>query len=222
MLQPIIAFLRKLQDLLDLGRIVDFLGPLALRLFLAPVMIGAGLHKVHDFDAMVSWFGNTEWGLGMPMPELMVILATAAELGGGILLLIGLAVRWVSIPLMITMIVAACSVHWEDGWFAIAPGNPDTSMAKVLEPIGFPGAKESLENSVEVGKRLEAAKSILKEHGNYQWLTDRGNFVILNNGIEFAVTYFIMLLSLFFTGAGRYFSLDYWIAEKFREADSYH
>lgn len=222
MLHSVFTILRNLQDLLDLSRIFDFLGPLAFRLFLSPIMIAAGLHKFHNFDDMVNWFGNPEWGLGMPVPELMVFLAIAAELGGGILLLLGLAVRWVSIPLMFTMIVAACSVHWDDGWFAIAPGNPDTSMAKVLEPIGFPGAKESLENSIEVGKRVEAAKSILKEHGNYQWLTERGNFVILNNGIEFAATYFIMLLSLFFTGAGRYLSFDYWIAEKYREDDSYH
>ncbi len=221
MVQKILNLFRHLQDLLDLTKAVDFLGPLALRLFLAPVFIAAGLHKCLNFDDMVSWFGNPEWGLGLPMPEVMVFLATAAELAGGFALLFGFAVRWVSLPLMMTMVVAATTVHWQHGWFAIAPGNPDTSMAKVLEPIGFPGAKESLENSVEVGKRLAAAKDLLKEHGNYDWLTGRGGFVILNNGIEFAATYFIMLLSLFFTGAGSYLSLDYWIAKKFREPDSY-
>ena len=155
------------------------------------------------------------------MPELMVYLSTAAELGGGFALLFGFAVRWVSIPLMITMLVAAVTVHWDNGWFAIAPGDPNYNMAKVLEPIGFPGAKESLENSLQVGERVSAAKGILKEHGNYNWLTASGNFVVLNDGIEFAATYFIMLLSLLFTGAGSYFSLDYWIAKHFREADSY-
>jgi len=43
----------------------------------------------------------------------------------------------------------------------------------------------------------------------------------LNNGIEFAATYFIMLLALFFTGAGRYASVDYWVRRKyFPERDS--
>jgi hypothetical protein len=37
----------------------------------------------------------------------------------------------------------------------------------------------------------------------------------LNNGIEFGVTYFIMLLSLFFTGAGKVVSADYWIDKYF-------
>lgn len=40
--------------------------------------------------------------------------------------------------------------------------------------------------------------------------------MVLNNGIEFAATYFIMLLALFFMGAGNYFSVDYWIARKWR------
>ena len=39
---------------------------------------------------------------------------------------------------------------------------------------------------------------------------------LLKNGIEFAATYFIMLLVLFFTGAGRYLSVDYWIDRRFR------
>jgi uncharacterized membrane protein YphA (DoxX/SURF4 family) len=41
--------------------------------------------------------------------------------------------------------------------------------------------------------------------------------VILNNGIEFSITYLIMLFSLFFTGAGRLFSIDYWVAKLFRD-----
>ena len=63
--------------------------------------------------------------------------------------------------------------------------------------------------------KKETAKEILKEHGNYDWLTENGSFVVLNNGIEFAATYFIMLLALFFIGGGRYVSVDYWIKEKF-------
>ena len=61
---------------------------------------------------------------------------------------------------------------------------------------------------------------ILQEHGNYDWLTGSGSLVISNNGIEWAATYLVMLLALFFTGAGRYFSLDYWIARRWRNADS--
>ena len=193
-------------------KVIDWLGPLALRLYLAPIFIGVGAHKFANWDDMVAWFGNPDWGLGLPMPALMVFLAASAELFGGLALLLGAATRLVVIPLMITMIVAATTAHWANGLFAIAPGDPNTSTAKVFAAVGIPAAQRSLENSVDVGERLAAAKSILRRHGNYSWLTEKGSFVVLNNGIEFAATYLIMLLCLLFTGAGRWVSADYWIA----------
>lgn len=213
---PAVRFANSIQSLLDKTKQLDFLGPVALRLYLAPIILAAGFHKMHEFENIVAWFGNEEWGLGLPMPWFMAFAATATEIIGGFSLLFGLALRWFAIPLMFTMFVAGATAHWDNGWFAIAPSNPDTSIAKVLDKVGFPGAKESLENSVEVGKRLDRAKDILRENGNYQWLSGKGGFVVLNNGIEFATTYFIMLLVLFFTGAGRYLSVDYWIHRKFR------
>ena len=90
------------------------------------------------------------------------------------------------------MLVAAFAVHWDNGWAAIA----DSS-------------------SQDVAARLGAAREILREHGNYSWLTEKGSFVILNNGIEFAVTYFVMLLSLLFTGGGRFTSADYFLSRLF-------
>ncbi len=194
---------------------LDGLAPLLLRLILAPVMIAAGWHKFHNFDDMVAWFGNADWGLGLPVPVVMVFLAAFSEFVGGIALLIGLAVRWFAVPLMVSMLVAVASVHWQHGWFAIAPGNPETSTATALAAVGIPAAKRSLENSVGVGERVSAAKTILREHGNYDWLSEKGTFVVLNNGIEFAATYFVMLLSLFFSGGGRFFSIDDWLRRIF-------
>jgi hypothetical protein len=72
------------------------------------------------------------------------------------------------------------------------------------------------DDAAAAGERLQRAKAILEEHGNYDWLTETGSFVISNSGIEFAATYFVMLLALFFIGGGRFFSADYWIEERFR------
>lgn len=202
---------------LDGSRQLDFIAPLLLRLFLAPVFISAGLNKLLAFDSTVEWFGNADWGLGLPLPWLMAFLAVATELLGGVFLLLGLATRYIAVPLMVTMLVAAFAVHWDNGWYAIAPSDPATSMSQPLAAIGVPGAEASLQNSEEVSKRLDAARGLLQEHGHYNWLTEIGPFVVLNNGIEFAATYFIMLLSLFFTGAGRYLSVDYWWARRFWE-----
>lgn len=189
----------RLQTLLDKTRTLDFLAPLALRLYLVPVMWMAGMSKLQHFDDTVAWFGNPDWGLGLPFPALMTALAIFAELGGAVCLLLGLFTRWMAIPLMITMAVAATTVHAEYGWQAIA----DPSA---------PFANERVEASAE---KLERARDILRTHGNYDWLTSSGKLVVLNNGIEFAVTYLIMLLNLFFTGAGRYVSLDYWLRRRF-------
>ncbi|AKH70789.1 DoxX protein [Spongiibacter sp. IMCC21906] len=191
------------------------LAPLLMRLYLAPVMIAAGMYKLQNLESTTAWFDT---GLGLPYPEVMALLASYSELIGGFLLLFGLAVRWASVPLMVAMLVAIFAVHWENGWFAIAPSQPATSAAKPVAALGIPAAKESLNNSVEVGRRLEMGRSLLKEHGHYDWLTEKGSFVILNNGIEFAATYFIMLLSLFFSGGGRWFSVDYCLDKRGRAA----
>jgi hypothetical protein len=80
---------------------------------------------------------------------------------------------------------------------------------KPLALIGIPAAQRSLENSVEVGERLQRARSLLREHGNYDWLTEHGGLVVLNNGIEFSAIYFIMLLALFFIGGGNDFGINF-------------
>jgi putative oxidoreductase len=63
--------------------------------------------------------------------------------------------------------------------------------------------------------KLVAAKGIMQENSNYEWITSSGKLVVLNNGIEFAITYFIMLLSLFFTGGVKFTSLDYFLVKRY-------
>ena len=191
--------LLQLQDLLNRTRSFDFLAPLALRLYLAPIFFMAGSSKYNSFEDTAAWFGNPEWGLGLPFPALMTFLATSTELLGSVMLLLGFGVRWVSLPLMFTMIIAIFSVHWVNGWQAVA----DTKFCLF-----------NCNDAIAAAEKLDAAKGLLKEHGNYEWLTEQGSFVILNNGVEFGVTYFIMLLTLFFVGSGKYVSIDYWIAKK--------
>ena len=195
-----IKCINKLQSILDCTRCFDFLAPLALRLYLAPIFWVAGTKKLDAFDSTVDWFGNSDYGLGLPFPYLMAGMATWVEILGAMALLIGFAVRWAAIPLMATMAVAAISVHLQNGWLAIAEGSGLFASERTAGAI----------------EKLNIAKDILHKHGNYDWLTENGSLVILNNGIEFASTYFIMLLALFFIGAGKYVSVDYWLAKKFR------
>lgn len=189
---------------------LDGLPPLLLRLYLFPVFWDAGTHKLNWATgeglgrlgvnpSVVEWFGNPDWGLGLPFPALLAALAAYTEFFGAILLLLGLGVRWISLPLMITMLVAMITVHWQNGWLAIASGD------------GFWAS----ERTMAAQEKLARARDLLQEHGNYDWLTEAGNFVVLNNGIEFAATYFLMLLMLLFSGGGRYVSVDYWLHQRF-------
>lgn len=188
------------QDILDKCREVDFLAPLLLRIYLAPIFIYAGMNKLANAENVAFWFAS----LGIPAPTVSVYLAGTTELVGGVFLLAGLATRWVAIPLMFTMVVAAVTAHWDNGWHVL----PERELT-----VPWEWRTDLIE---EASERKSAAVSILKEHGNYKWLTGAGPITILKNGIEFAATYFIMLLVLFFVGAGKYLSVDYWLVKKFR------
>ncbi len=196
------SLLRTLQHYLDTTKIFDFLAPLALRLYLAPVFWMAGLNKWVDIESTAAWFGNSDWGLGLPFPTLMAWSVASIELIGAVMLFVGFGVRWISIPLMITMIVAMLLVHWQHGWQAVA----DAKFCLF-----------NCDDAEAAAERLDAARNLLQQHGHYDWLTEQGSIVLLNNGIEFGATYFVMLLVLFFIGAGRFFSADYWVDQKLKK-----
>ena len=195
---------------------LDGVVSIILRLILAPVLIGAGWEKITGDN----WFSPEL----LPFPfnvipvELSWFLASWTEFIGGICLLLGLATRLWAIPLAVTMLVAAGSVHWDNGWPAISPSNPPA----VCIPDSSAHAESNVferyikcynvnERTIEASERLSRARSILREHGNYRYLNGSGSIVKLNNGIEFAMIYFAMIMALLMIGGGRYFSLDYYL-----------
>jgi uncharacterized membrane protein YphA (DoxX/SURF4 family) len=193
-----LEILNTLKKILNETRRVDFLAPLLLRLYLVPIFWMAGTKKWANFEGTVDWFGSSDYGLGLPFPLILAFLATWTEILGAIALLFGIGLRWISVPLMFTMVIAALSVHGEFGWQAITD----------------PGAPFASERVMEAADKLQYIKEVVRENADYDYLTSSGSLVMLNNGIEFAATYFIMLFSLFFTGAGRYLSVDYWLNRK--------
>lgn len=195
----IISLATKAQMYLDKINVTDFIAPLLLRLYLVPVFWMAGSMKLGSMESTIELFGNPDWGLGLPLPFLMAWAATLTEVVGAIFLFFGFATRWISIPLIITMIVAAVTVHLPNGWLAIAED----------------GGLFATERTMGAIQRLDRAKEILQENANYSWLTEKGSLVILNNGIEFAATYTIMLVALLYIGAGK-LSLDHLIAKRFQ------
>jgi uncharacterized membrane protein YphA (DoxX/SURF4 family) len=56
-------------------RYLDGLAPLAMRLYLVPVFWMAGTQKIAGMENAIEWFGNPDWGLGLPFPSLLAHLA---------------------------------------------------------------------------------------------------------------------------------------------------
>ncbi|WP_233280255.1 HvfX family Cu-binding RiPP maturation protein [Rheinheimera mangrovi] len=201
MIQQGILFYQKLVSQLQQ---LDFIPLLLLRLYLTPVMMQAGWTKLQNFDSTLSWFANPDWGLGLPAPALLLSLVILLELGGGLALLFGVFTRLTALGLSMTMLVAMLTVHAKNGWLAIADASSWLADGTIFRNDAVIAAPE----------KLAKANQILQQQPDYHWLVSSGKLVVLNNGIEFAATYFVMLVVLVVYGAGRWLSLDYWLGRK--------
>ncbi len=203
---------------------LDGVVSLGLRLILAPVLIGAGWEKLNGEN----WFAFSLDSFPFPFNVLPAgfswFLASWTEFLGGIFLLLGLGTRIWAIMLAVTMFAAAYSVHLPNGWAAITPSMP----AEICMPATQAHADSTAfqryincynvnERTIDAAMRLEEIKTILKENGDWKHLSGAGSIVKLNNGIEFAAMYFMMLLSLAVIGGGRLLSLDYFINRLLRK-----
>lgn len=95
-------------------QIKDIVPPLLFRLILAYGFYGPARMKLNDVHAIGDWFA----GMGIPAPYFQAYLTTGTECLGVILLILGLGIRIISIPLLIVMVVAIKTVHWENGFEA--------------------------------------------------------------------------------------------------------
>ena len=89
---------------------LTWLPPLAIRIVVGWVFLWTGWQKLNALPRMIENFRS--WGI--PAPEILTPLASGIEFAGGLLLLVGLGTRIVSIPMMIVMMVAIGAAKWED------------------------------------------------------------------------------------------------------------
>ena len=88
------------------------LARLILRLGLAAVLLYHGIPKLMNFTATVVGFE----GMGLPTPPLTASIALLAEVGGGLLVLLGVAVDIAGLLVIIDMVGAIYFVHWANGF----------------------------------------------------------------------------------------------------------
>lgn len=95
------------------GRLFEYLAPaldLFLRVFIANVFFKSGLTKIQNWDSTLYLFTD-EYQVPLLLPEIAAYLATGAELGLPVLLVLGLLGRFAALGLFILNGVAVISYY---------------------------------------------------------------------------------------------------------------
>ena len=98
-------------------------------LLLARLTLGV-LMAAHGSQKLFGWFGGYGLegtggffeGLGFRPGRLFAAAAAVSEVGGGVLIALGLLHPFAAALVVAVMIVAAVSVHWQHGLFAMSNG----------------------------------------------------------------------------------------------------
>lgn len=83
---------------------------LLVRLSVGVVFVKTGWGKLQHLPDVIEFFRS----LGIPAPELQAPFVSGLEFVGGLLLIVGLGARLISLPLIGTMVVAIITAKWAD------------------------------------------------------------------------------------------------------------
>jgi putative oxidoreductase len=87
-------------------------GPLVGRILLALIFLIAGVGKITGFAGTVGYME----AYGVPMAQLLAVVAIVIEVGGGILLIVGWQARWAAAALFLFTLIVTPIFHafWSD------------------------------------------------------------------------------------------------------------
>lgn len=77
------------------------------RVLLCLIFVISGAGKIAKFGGTAAYISSK----GLPAPEILAALTICVELGGGLLLLVGLKTRWAALALAIFTLLAAIIFH---------------------------------------------------------------------------------------------------------------
>jgi len=117
----------------SIGRAAD-LGPLLIRLGVGVVF---AVHGWQKFDDGVSNFAGFLESLDVPMPEVVAWLQVAAEGVGGVLLVLGLFTRLVTLPLIAVMVGAILLVKVDVGFVVADVTGAELDVALLAGLLGL-------------------------------------------------------------------------------------
>ena len=107
-------------------------GPLIGRILIAFIFVFSGFGKITGFDGTVGYIASK----GLPLPQLAAIAAIIAELGGGILLVIGWKARWAAAAMLIFTGMAALFFH---NFWAVPADQAQNQMIHFMKNISMMG-----------------------------------------------------------------------------------
>ncbi len=87
---------------------------LLFRLVLAIGWYEPAMMKVKNLNGVAEWFGSMHY----PLPMVSASISMVTEVGGIVLLILGLGSRIIAFPMMFIMIVATFTVHISNGFAA--------------------------------------------------------------------------------------------------------
>lgn len=126
-------------------------GLLVLRLAVGLVFVMHGWQKLTVFGH--AGVAGMLASLGIPFPGLSAVLIIAAELGGGLALLLGAGTRFAAAVIGFSMLVAVATVHIRNGFFL--PNGYEFALTMLLTNIAviFTGAGVYSVDALVAGRR---------------------------------------------------------------------
>ncbi len=83
------------------------LGLLIGRLLLAAIFVLSGSNKLMNFEQSAAYIANA----GLPIPELLLVIAALIELVGGVLIAVGYKARWAALMIFLFLIPVTYLFH---------------------------------------------------------------------------------------------------------------
>lgn len=123
-----------------------------LRVGLGALMLAHGLTKAFVFTLP----GTAAFFESVGFPGFLAYPVTAVEIGGGILLVLGLATQWAALA-TVPVLLGAVTVHFGNGWVFNAPGG-GWEFPLFLVVVALAQFTLGTDGALSLGARLRASR----------------------------------------------------------------
>lgn len=102
------------------------------RILLAGIFVISGFNKITGFEGTTGYIA----GKGLPLPQVLTVIAILIELGGGLAIVLGWKTRWAALAVIVFMIVITPIFH---GFWASPPDQMMNQQAHFMKNVSMLG-----------------------------------------------------------------------------------